>query len=105
MKKIFRCIKKILPDYCFPYRLNVEKIDIGSSMSYTSVLMVMYPTHNLWEGRDKCFIMTLSCDDTYKTQEDDGTLLNKINPYRILHCICYQTMDYIESVWNFNKNN
>ena len=97
----YRNIKKILPDYCFPFKLNIEKIDVGSSLSYTSVLMVMYQTHNLWEWRDKCFIMTLSCEETFKTHADDGSLLHKINPYRIMHCICIQTTDYIESVGFF----
>lgn len=94
-------IRKILPDYCFPFRLNVEKIDVGSSMSYTSVLMVMYPSVNIFEGRDKCFITTLSCEDTYKNHQDDGSFLHKINPNRVLHCICLKTTDYIESVMFF----
>lgn len=91
-------IRKILPDYCFPFRLNVEKIDVGSSMSYTSVLMVMYPSVNIFEGRDKCFITTLSCEETYKNHQDDGSFLHKINPNRVLHCICLKTTDYIETV-------
>jgi len=49
--------------------------------------------------------MTLSCEDTYKPHEDDGSLLHKINPNRILHCICLQTMDYIVSIRVFYEGN
>lgn len=90
-------IKRILPDYCFPFGLHIDKIDVGNSQSYSSIFKIMLQT-NYAEYRDKCFIMTLSTDETYQDNCLLPNLMKYSNPNKLLHCICLITTDYIEAV-------
>lgn len=93
-----------MPDYCFPFRLAAENLPTSTEKEYKETInnlnMFMFP-RTVDNMSFKCFIMTLSCDDTYQAHEDDDSLLSKINPNRILHCICLRTLDFIESVGLF----